>query len=146
MAERVSRGGRPGRRTGMTNSMTNEKTAPEIEALALELSAHTAPDDATWQRLRTRVAAGALADGILDVAFERHDSPLGRIVLGATDVGVVRVGLPAEDEDAVLDELAARVPPRVLRAPRAALHDARRSSTSTSPDAVAPSSCRSTGA
>jgi methylated-DNA-[protein]-cysteine S-methyltransferase len=38
----------------------------------------------------------------------------------------VRVGLPAEDEDAVLDELARRVSVRVLHASRDALTHARR--------------------
>jgi methylated-DNA-[protein]-cysteine S-methyltransferase len=36
------------------------------------------------------------------------------------------VGLPGEDEDAVLDELAARISPRVLRCARAATTRARR--------------------
>jgi len=60
------------------------------------------------------------------VACERHDSPLGPLVLGATSEGLVRVGLPGEDEEAVLDELARRVSPRILRAPRGALALARR--------------------
>ncbi len=121
MAERISRKPARGRRM----DMTNEEVAPEIAALAAELSASDRDESANWDRVRERIAARALADGLADVAVERHDSPLGRIVLGATDAGLVRVGLPVEDEDAVLDELAARVSPRVLRAPRAVLGDAR---------------------
>ena len=49
------------------------------------------------------------ARALIDVAFERHDSPLGVIIVGATREGLVRVGLPAEDEDAVLRQLAERV-------------------------------------
>lgn len=106
--------------------MKNDDTNPEIAALAAELSASGPRDDAAWALVRERVATRALADGLADVAVERHDSPLGRIVLGATAAGLVRVGLPAEDEDAVLDELAARISARVLRAPRPVLGDARR--------------------
>jgi methylated-DNA-[protein]-cysteine S-methyltransferase len=74
-----------------------------------------------WERFRARLVRRAAAEGLVDIAFERHDSPLGTILLGATVQGLVRVGLPAEGEDAVLEELAMRVSPRVLRAPRDAL-------------------------
>jgi methylated-DNA-[protein]-cysteine S-methyltransferase len=47
-------------------------------------------------------------------------------VLGATAEGLVRLGLPSEGEDAVLDDLAQRISPRILRAPRDALARARR--------------------
>jgi methylated-DNA-[protein]-cysteine S-methyltransferase len=79
-----------------------------------------------WERIRAALAERAEAEGLVDVAFESHDSPFGAVVLAATPQGVVRVGLPAEGEDAVLDELARRVSVRVLRAPRATLASARR--------------------
>jgi methylated-DNA-[protein]-cysteine S-methyltransferase len=47
-------------------------------------------------------------------------------VLGATLEGLVRVGLPTESEDDVLDELARLVSPRVLRSGRDSLTRARR--------------------
>jgi methylated-DNA-[protein]-cysteine S-methyltransferase len=84
------------------------------------------PDLPTWDRVRRELAERALAADLADVTYERHDSPLGAIVLGATAAGLVRVGLPAEGEDAVLEELAARISPRVLCAPRASLSRARR--------------------
>ncbi|MDQ3609825.1 MAG: methylated-DNA--[protein]-cysteine S-methyltransferase [Actinomycetota bacterium] len=83
-------------------------------------------DPAAWERTRRELAARATAEDLVDVAFERHDSPLGPILLGATTEGLVRVGLPSEDEDAVLDELARRVSARVLFAPRDAVTRARR--------------------
>ena len=61
----------------------------------------------------------------MDVAFERHDSPLGPLILAATEVGIVRVGLPAEDEGAVLEDLGRRVSVRLLGSPRAAVTRAR---------------------
>jgi methylated-DNA-[protein]-cysteine S-methyltransferase len=86
----------------------------------------TSLDPAAWARLRRELAVRATAEDLVDVAFERHDSPLGPILLGATTEGLVRVGLPCEDEDAVLDELARRVSARVLLAPRDAVTRARR--------------------
>jgi methylated-DNA-[protein]-cysteine S-methyltransferase len=97
-----------------------------LEALGRRLEEEAGPDPDTWERLRRALAARASAEGSVDVAFERHDSPLGTLVLGATAAGLVRVGLPAEDEAAVLEELAARVSPRVLRASSAPLARARR--------------------
>jgi methylated-DNA-[protein]-cysteine S-methyltransferase len=78
-----------------------------------------------WERIRAALAERADAEGLLDVAFERHDTPLGPLVVAATGEGLVRVGLPAEGEDAVLDDIARRVSPRVLRAPRATVAQAR---------------------
>jgi methylated-DNA-[protein]-cysteine S-methyltransferase len=78
-----------------------------------------------WSRLRQRLAERAAAAGLVDVAVERHDSPLGRLLLGATTRGVVRIGLPAENEDAVLEELAERISSRVLCASRESLTRAR---------------------
>lgn len=80
----------------------------------------------SWEDVRERLGRRAAAEGLVDVAVARHDSPLGPIVLGATEAGVVRIGLPTEDEDEVVEELARRVSARVLRAPRPALEDARR--------------------
>jgi methylated-DNA-[protein]-cysteine S-methyltransferase len=68
----------------------------------------------------------ALAAGLLDVAYASHDSPLGRLLLACTPKGLVRIAyVDFEDEDQVLGELAERVSPRVLSAPRR-LDDVRR--------------------
>jgi methylated-DNA-[protein]-cysteine S-methyltransferase len=84
------------------------------------------PDPVRLARLRDALAVRAGADGLVDVAFERHASPLGPLLLGATSQGLVRIGLPAESEDAVLDELAERVSARVLRVASEPLTRARR--------------------
>ncbi|WP_432513196.1 methylated-DNA--[protein]-cysteine S-methyltransferase [Kineococcus sp. SYSU DK001] len=55
--------------------------------------------------------------GVLDVAYRTVDSPLGSLLLAATEVGVVRIAFERQDHDAALDELARVVSPRVLRAP-----------------------------
>lgn len=94
-----------------------------IEARLREL-AGPAPDD--WARILEDLGARASAEGLVDVAVESHDTPLGALLLGATGEGLVRVALPTEAPGDVIDDLARRVSPRVLRAPRAAVTAARR--------------------
>jgi methylated-DNA-[protein]-cysteine S-methyltransferase len=68
-------------------------------------------------RLRDQLAAAAQADGVLDVAYRTVDSPVGTLLLAATDLGLVRVAFASEDHDAVLQGLSERISPRVLNAP-----------------------------
>ncbi|HEX3289015.1 MAG TPA: methylated-DNA--[protein]-cysteine S-methyltransferase [Mycobacterium sp.] len=74
-------------------------------------------DDETLSRLHLRLESDAAADGLLDVAYRTVDSPVGTLLLAATNVGLVRVAYDIEDHDAVLARLARSVSPRVLRAP-----------------------------
>ena len=65
------------------------------------------------------VTEAAAAAGLLDVAYARFDSPLGTLLLAATPKGLVRIAyVDYDDEDTVLEQLAARVSPRLLAAPR----------------------------
>jgi methylated-DNA-[protein]-cysteine S-methyltransferase len=61
--------------------------------------------------------ARAAAEGLLDVAYVHSDSPYGPLLLAQTKKGLVRVGLPNQDQDELLVDLAERVSPRVLEAP-----------------------------
>jgi methylated-DNA-[protein]-cysteine S-methyltransferase len=72
-----------------------------------------------------RLAHRAGEEGLLDVAYTTADSPFGRLLLAQTPKGLVRVGLPNQDADELLTEIAARVSPRVLEAP-ARLDETRR--------------------
>ena len=67
----------------------------------------------------------AAAEGLLDVAYANVDSPFGPLLIAATPRGLVKVGLPAYDPEETLEDLAARISPRVLEAP-AHLDDVRR--------------------
>jgi methylated-DNA-[protein]-cysteine S-methyltransferase len=67
----------------------------------------------------------AAAEGLLDVAYTTADSPFGPLLLAQTRRGLVRVGLPNQDAEELLADLAERVSPRVLEAP-ARLDAARR--------------------
>jgi methylated-DNA-[protein]-cysteine S-methyltransferase len=78
-----------------------------------------AADDAqTMTRLRDQLVAAAEADRLLDVAYRTVDSPVGTLLLAATDQGLVRVAYEAEDHDHVLQTLSQLISPRILRAPR----------------------------
>ncbi|WP_456821007.1 methylated-DNA--[protein]-cysteine S-methyltransferase [Cellulomonas sp. URHB0016] len=68
------------------------------------------------ERLGTRLATAALADGTLDVAYRTVDSPVGPLLLARTPVGIVRVAFAVQDHDVVLQSLADTISPRVLRA------------------------------
>ncbi len=75
-------------------------------------------DDAEAQpRLHARLVASATAEGILDVAYHAIDTPIGSLLLAATDQGLVRVAFGSEDRESVLSMLAERISPRVLNAP-----------------------------
>jgi methylated-DNA-[protein]-cysteine S-methyltransferase len=67
----------------------------------------------------------AAAEGLLDIAYATTDSPFGPLLLARTPTGLVRVGLPSEDADAMLVDLSQRISPRVLESP-AALDEERR--------------------
>jgi methylated-DNA-[protein]-cysteine S-methyltransferase len=63
------------------------------------------------------LAERASNEGLLDVAYTTTDSPYGPLLLATTPRGLVRVGLPNQDSDELLAELADRVSPRVLESP-----------------------------
>jgi len=74
-------------------------------------------DDDTMARLHARLGQAAEADGSLDVAYRTIDTPVGTLLLAATPVGLVRVAYDIEGHDAVLNQLANAVSPRILRSP-----------------------------
>ena len=68
-------------------------------------------------RLHARLVGAASSEDLVDVAYRILDTPVGSLLLAATTVGVVRIAFDAQCHDAVLDDLARKVSPRVLRAP-----------------------------
>ncbi|TDQ01431.1 methylated-DNA--[protein]-cysteine S-methyltransferase [Labedaea rhizosphaerae] len=76
-----------------------------------------AEEDGTLARLHARLAATAEREGVLDVAYRTLDTPVGSLLLAATEQGLVRVAFSVQDHEAVLVKLATAVSPRVLEAP-----------------------------
>jgi methylated-DNA-[protein]-cysteine S-methyltransferase len=72
------------------------------------------------------VAPALHAAGAVDVAYARHDSAIGPLLLAATPRGLARLAfLSTSDLDAELAELAARLSPRIV-AVTGALDEVRR--------------------
>lgn len=82
-------------------------------------------DAEEWERLRSRVIRQAESEGLVEIAFETHDSRFGPILVGASRDGVVRVALPTEDRREVLEDLARRASSRIARTSRSVLALAR---------------------
>ena len=74
-------------------------------------------DEEAQRRLHERLIAAAEAEGVLDIAYRTIDSPVGRLLLAATEQGLVRVAYPREGHDKVLEVLASKLSPRILHAP-----------------------------
>ena len=81
------------------------------------LSALGADRSARLDALHARLVGRATDEGLLDVVYCTVDSPVGPLLLAATDRGLVRVAFASEDHDVVLAHLAQRIGPRILAAP-----------------------------
>lgn len=95
----------------MTSEPTTDPTADVVSTLA------RSADQQRLTALHDRLAEQADRAGALDVAYRTFDSPVGELLLAATDRGLVRVAYVREDHESVLITIADRVSPRVLRAP-----------------------------
>jgi methylated-DNA-[protein]-cysteine S-methyltransferase len=81
------------------------------------LSALAPPAPLDLDALRAELARRAADEGVLDVAHGVADSPLGPLTVIVTGRGLVRLSYAHEAIDEQLDEIAARVSPRVLSSP-----------------------------
>ena len=87
---------------------------PEIAALLAPAQTIAQSD---LDRLHAALGLAAADRGDLDVAYRTLETPVGLMLLAATDQGVVRVAFDRENHDAVLETLGTRISPRILRAP-----------------------------
>jgi methylated-DNA-[protein]-cysteine S-methyltransferase len=76
-----------------------------------------AVDDGAVRTATAAALAAADADGLVDVAVARTDSPIGTLTLAATPAGLVRVGFERE-RDTLVEELAVTISPRVVELPK----------------------------
>jgi methylated-DNA-[protein]-cysteine S-methyltransferase len=70
-----------------------------------------------FERLHRALELAASRDGTLDIAYRTIDTPVGSLLLAATETGLIRVAYEREDHERVLETLAEKVSPRILRAP-----------------------------
>ncbi|WP_166979543.1 methylated-DNA--[protein]-cysteine S-methyltransferase [Paramicrobacterium fandaimingii] len=86
------------------------REAERLRTLAQPTADHLA-------RLHAILETRAEAAGLIDVAYATADSPLGRLLIAATPLGIVRIAFESQGFDDVLSLLSERVSPRVLEAP-----------------------------
>jgi methylated-DNA-[protein]-cysteine S-methyltransferase len=89
-------------------------THPDVAELLARLYE---PDPEALSKLRDSLVGAAAEAGVLDIAYRTVDSPVGTLLLAATDDGLIRVAFDREDHDAVLVSLAEKVSPRIMLAP-----------------------------
>lgn len=82
------------------------------------LAGTDSPSADTMRGLHRKLEEDSRQAGILDVAYTTIDTPVGTLLLAATERGLIRVAYDREDLDRVLEVLGKKVSPRILRAPR----------------------------
>jgi methylated-DNA-[protein]-cysteine S-methyltransferase len=93
-------------------------TAQDTRELERALREGVSVDEGHVARLAAATADRAEAEGLAEVAYGTLDTPVGRILLAGTDRGLVRVVLPRQSFDDVLEDLSMRISPRLVEAPR----------------------------
>jgi methylated-DNA-[protein]-cysteine S-methyltransferase len=78
---------------------------------------HAPPAELDPRALGAALAQRAGMAALLDVAYAELDSPIGELIVFVTPRGLLRVKYADEPIEGVLAEVAARVSPRILRAP-----------------------------
>lgn len=79
------------------------------------LSDPAAGDDERLAALHAALVERASTESAVDATYRVVDSPVGSLLLAATENGVLRVAFEIEDHDRVLESLAASVGSRILR-------------------------------
>ncbi|MGO2053022.1 methylated-DNA--[protein]-cysteine S-methyltransferase [Arthrobacter sp. MYb224] len=69
------------------------------------------------RELHTRLERSAGEQQLIDIAYRVVDSPIGRLLMACTEVGLVRVAFESEGHESILDILSGKVGARILRAP-----------------------------
>lgn len=72
-------------------------------------------DEATLDALHARLVERARSQGLVDVSYRTLDTPIGPLLLAATETGLVKVAAEAQDFDVVLETLGTKLGARVMR-------------------------------
>lgn len=104
--------------TGSTGSSTETtESAESTDGAELLAPLFPADDRSDLARLHERLEREAAREGVLDITYRVVDSPIGPLLLAATEHGLLRVAFGVEGHDDVLTTLSTRVSPRILRSP-----------------------------
>ena len=80
-------------------------------------SASLPPGDAGAAAAAGKLVARAEDEGLLEVAYGAVESPFGELLAAVTPRGLLRLSYDPSRNDAVLEQIAAKVSPRILEAP-----------------------------
>ncbi|HEY5303465.1 MAG TPA: methylated-DNA--[protein]-cysteine S-methyltransferase [Acidimicrobiales bacterium] len=94
---------------------TDTKGEREISDL---LASTAVPTVETMEQLHRRLEESAEQAKILDVAYTTIDTPVGTLLLAATENGLLRVAYECEDLDKVVDTLSTKISQRILKSPK----------------------------
>ncbi|GAA1416127.1 methylated-DNA--protein-cysteine methyltransferase [Glutamicibacter uratoxydans] len=81
-------------------------------------AAPTQEESAALDRLREQLVAEAAKHELVDISYRIVDSPIGRLLLAGTEAGLVRVAFETEGHEHILEVLAEKISPRILKNPR----------------------------
>ncbi|MDO9484526.1 MAG: methylated-DNA--[protein]-cysteine S-methyltransferase [Actinomycetota bacterium] len=82
----------------------------------------TQPDQASIDRLHSRLVELSAIEGLLDASYTFMQSPIGELMLVASDAGLVKIAFENENFEQVLVDLSERLGPRMLLAPERLEH------------------------
>lgn len=102
----------------MTNNMSDHNNNLAEADSSVDVATLFPVDRADMTQLRARLSVDAADNGLLDIAYRTIDTPVGPLLLAATQKGLVRVAFECEGFDTVLEVLASKISPRVIEAPR----------------------------
>ncbi len=81
-------------------------------------AAPTQEESAALDRLHEQLVAEAAKHELVDISYRIVDSPIGRLLLAGTEAGLVRVAFETEGHEHILEVLAEKISPRILKNPR----------------------------
>ena len=90
----AARAGRRRRHRGAAHAHPTRGARPDDTRPSLGRLSAVEPSSDDWAGCGPRLAAAAEAEGILDVAYRTVDTPVGPLLLAATEQGLVRVAYP----------------------------------------------------
>jgi len=77
----------------------------------------TSAEERLLRTLHARLEHASAEGHLTDAVYRTVDSPLGQLLLAATDQGLVRVAFATEEHERILQLLSERIGPRILRSP-----------------------------
>ncbi|MFJ2619990.1 methylated-DNA--[protein]-cysteine S-methyltransferase [Glutamicibacter sp. NPDC087344] len=85
----------------------------------------TQDEGSVLQELNKKFVQDAHDQGLVEISYRIVESPIGRLLIATTEAGLVRVAFETEGHESILDTLAQKIGPRILK-DRGALDDVAR--------------------